>query len=349
MKKSLSHLALTLCLSPLLVQCIAAESDVKGLDMRLRTMDARMNDVDRKVADMDQSLAAAANQRAIQAETSNQVDQVKTRMLQLEGRLEEQSMALRKLQEAQASQRKNATERANQLQQRIEEIEAKNSELLAQVAVVSGTFTQLQEEQARQAAERAAAAAMAAEEARKKAEAVAAQSASVAAGDGPRELEPAQTKKKPEKTEEAAPPPQIAPEPARPVTVATAVETESSDPLYNSGLAAYKANKFKEAYSAFAKYLEKNRSGALAPNARFWMGESLFQQKEYELAILEYQKVIADYPKSDKAPAALFKQGMAFEKLDEKETARIVYNKLVADYPKSEQVAQAKKRLAELQ
>ena len=58
--------------------------------------------------------------------------------------------------------------------------------------------------------------------------------------------------------------------------------------------------------------------------------------------------MIADYPKSNKAPAALFKQGQAFEKLSEKDTAKIVYNKLLADYPKSEQVEMAQKRLKAL-
>jgi tol-pal system protein YbgF len=346
MKKSLNHLALTLCLSPLLVQCIAMENDVRGLDMRLRTMDARMTDMDRKVADMDQSLAVAANQRAIQAEMGNQLDQTKSRMLQLEGRLEEQTMALRKLQAALATQKNSTTERANQLQQQINEMEARNRELLTQLAAVSGTFTQLQEEQAREATERAAVAARAAEEARKKAESLASAQTASPADNGPRALEPVQTKKKPEKPEGLVP--QSAPEPARPVSLATAVDAESSDPLYNSGLAAYRANKFKEAYSAFSQYLEKNRTGALAANARFWMGDCLFQQKEFELAILEYQKVIADYPKSDKAPAALFKQGAAFENLDEKETAKIIYNKLIADYPKSEQVEQARKKLTGL-
>jgi TolA-binding protein len=58
--------------------------------------------------------------------------------------------------------------------------------------------------------------------------------------------------------------------------------------------------------------------------------------------------VIADYPKSNKASAALYKQGEAFEKLSEKDTAKIVYNKLIADYPKSEQVEMAQKRLKAL-
>ena len=164
---------------------------------------------------------------------------------------------------------------------------------------------------------------------------------------GPKTIEPEQTKKKPGKTEETTKPEETA-RPTSDKTVAQDPETNTSDTVYNKGLAAYKANKYKEAYSAFSSYLEKNRTAPLAPNARFWLGECLFQQKEFELAILEYQKVLADYPKSNKAPAALYKQGQAFEMLAEKDTAKIVYNKLLADYPKSEQVEMAQKRLKEL-
>ena len=67
----------------------------------------------------------------------------------------------------------------------------------------------------------------------------------------------------------------------------------------------------------------------MAPNARFWLGDCYYSQQEFELSILEYQKVIADYPNHAKAPAALLKQGLAFEKLKDNETAKIVYKKVL--------------------
>jgi tol-pal system protein YbgF len=86
----------------------------------------------------------------------------------------------------------------------------------------------------------------------------------------------------------------------------------------------------------------------MAANARFWLGDSLYNQNEFELAILEYQKVIADFPSSPKAPAALLKQGLSFEKLNEKATAGIVYNKLLNEYSGSEQATTARQRLDSL-
>ena len=81
------------------------------------------------------------------------------------------------------------------------------------------------------------------------------------------------------------------------------------------------------------------------PNAIFWSGDCLYNQKEYEMAILEYQKVVADYPKAPKAPAALLKQALAFEKLGDSQTAEIIYQKIVSEYPKSDQAKTARQRL----
>ena len=118
--------------------------------------------------------------------------------------------------------------------------------------------------------------------------------------------------------------------------------------IYDKGLELFRTSKFNDAYRTFNDYITKYPKGKMAPNARFWLGDCYYNQQEYELAILEYQKVIADYPKDGKAPSALLKQGLAFEKLKDKDTAKIVYNKLVKDYPKSDQVETAKKRLEAL-
>ncbi|OGQ99448.1 MAG: tol-pal system protein YbgF [Deltaproteobacteria bacterium RIFOXYD12_FULL_55_16] len=326
MKRSLTNLALILCLSPLLMHC-AAEKDVRGIDMRLRTTDS-------KIAEMDDTVTAMKNQRSAIAELANQLEQTKSRLLQLEARVEEKNIQTRKNLDDQALLKKNTHSQIEQLRGQMTEVNSKVASITAQVASFTGDVNRIQEDKAREAAERAASAARVADEARKKADTVSA----------PKIIEPEQVKRKPVKTEEAAKPE----EPVKPPTdkpAAQDTETGASDPLYNKGLAAYKANKYKEAYNAFSSYLEKNRTAPLAANARFWLGECLFQQKEFELAILEYQKVIADYPKSNKASAALFKQGQAFESLAEKDTAKIIYNKLLAEYPKSEQVEMAQKRL----
>ncbi len=78
------------------------------------------------------------------------------------------------------------------------------------------------------------------------------------------------------------------------------------------------------------------------------MGESLYQQKEYDKAILQYQQIITSQPKHAKTPAALLKQGMAFEQLSDKDTAKIIYQKIINSYGSSPEAAQAKTKLSAL-
>jgi TolA-binding protein len=78
------------------------------------------------------------------------------------------------------------------------------------------------------------------------------------------------------------------------------------------------------------------------------MGESLYQQKEYDQAILQYQKIISSQPKHAKTPAALLKQAMAFEQLSDKDTAKIIYQKIISSYGSSPEAAQAKSKLGSL-
>ena len=58
--------------------------------------------------------------------------------------------------------------------------------------------------------------------------------------------------------------------------------------------------------------MEKYPKSNSADNAQFWIGEIYYREKWYEKAILEYQKVIENYPQGNKISAALLKQGLHF-------------------------------------
>jgi tol-pal system protein YbgF len=357
-------LILTLLLSPFLVQCIATQQDLKSMELRLRTVNNRLINMDRSFDDLQEETTSRANKNTVealqkhQASTANDIDELKTRLLQVQGQIEENSHHTRKLQEDAVDYRDSLSTRFHDLNDGIENLRAQQEELGAKIddlnKRISGNETRFREfatelssqkeakaaaaaEKARKAAEAAAKAAQEAEKARAKATEKARKAKEKAAASGPRTISPENTKKKigdgktTEKTRKST--------------------TASGDPakkLYDSGMAAYAAKKFQDAYAAFTNYIEKYPKGKLIANARFWLGDSLYSQNEYELAILEYQKVIADYPKHDKAPAALLKQGLAFEKLKDTETAKLVYYKLGDDYPNSKEAAAGKKRLQKL-
>lgn len=336
-KTTVGNIVLSICLTPFLMQCVAAEKDVRGLDLRTRNINTQL-------ADLERDVAALKNKSVNQAEMGEMIDRLNTEMLQMQGQLDENTHQFRRFQEESAIGREELSQKVDEVDNNLENIQITLAQLADQLNQTTAQLSQATEELAeikqariREATERALAAKRAAEEAKRQ--------ATKPQKNGPKEIVPEQTKKKVtqpqvaklQDNEKPAPPAKPASEPS---------SEKSGDELYDKGLALFKAKKYKEAYHSFSEFIEQNPDGAMAANARFWRGDSLYNQGEYELAILEYQNVIADFSSHPKAPAALLKQGLAFEKLKEPDTAKIVYTKLLEEYPKSEQASAAKERLA---
>ena len=338
MQKSLWTKVLILGFAPFLLQCTAASGQQSNAALRLRTLETRMTTIEKNTSSL-----TAQNQG--QAEMGLTVDNLEAQMMQIKGRLEEDA---RQLREIKKENKEGLTSLDHQIDNRIEEnnakiqkqLEERLSEMqknMAKLADLLNTAMQeidnMKQVRAKEASESALAAAKAAKEARERAEkqkeqvAAASEPPQPAKNTGLREIAPAQTKKSMSSKD----------------TKESGTKTpEKEMSLYDKGLKLYHSQKYKEAYNTLQDYIEKEPNGKMVPNARFWLGDSLFKQREYELAILEYQKVIADYPKDDKAPAALLKQGLAFERLKDTETAKLVYKKLLEDFPKSDQAVTAK-------
>jgi len=100
-----------------------------------------------------------------------------------------------------------------------------------------------------------------------------------------------------------------------------------------------------KAREKFQSFLLLYPNSDLADNAQFWIGESFYKQKEYERAILEYEKVIQRYSQGSKVASALLKQGFAFYALDKIEEAKILFDRVISKAPQSEQAQIAKKKL----
>ncbi len=330
-------------LLPLLSGCVT-DQDFRGLQLQLRNLDNRMVEMERELDYLRSNAGSSVEvMRKQQAGMGSTIDRLNSEMMQIKGQLDESRHRYRTLQEenqklqGEIVQLQKKTE-AQISAQRMSVVEPGPSEIDTRLSSVQTNQAAMEAEKAREAA-------LAAELARKEAELV--QSAGQ-----PREISAERSKKVPGSTESAAvttadtrPASAIQPNqpPVKPQT------KTSGNTMYDEGLELFKAKKYKEAQKVFTEFAQKNPKDELAISARFWIGDCLFNQDEFAMAILEYQNVIADYPNHAKAPAALFKQGMAFEKLQDIETARIVYNKILAEYPNSDQIEPASSRLKKLE
>jgi tol-pal system protein YbgF len=123
---------------------------------------------------------------------------------------------------------------------------------------------------------------------------------------------------------------------------------KTPDAIYQKGIDANKAGDFAKSREQFSRFIELFPNHELVANAHYWLGETYYSEKSYDQAILEFEKVVKEFPTKGKAPAALLKQAMAFKELGDSKSARFVYKKLIENYPLADEVAVAKEKLKEL-
>jgi len=122
------------------------------------------------------------------------------------------------------------------------------------------------------------------------------------------------------------------------------VSTRAGD-LYKDAYETLQKGDTEGARRKFEAFLKQYPNTELSDNAQFWIGETYYLKKDYEKAILEYEKAITKYPEGDKVPAALYKQALAFLELGDKTNARNILKKVIERYPSSDQAKLAKKKL----
>jgi len=359
MKKPFANLLVLLTFTPFLVQC-ATQEEVRTLSYQLRA-------VNKKLEDMQANTVGEIQKK--QANSSGQLTEMQQEILALKGELEATAMANRQLQE-------QNKELENSLQgivnQKTSENEAKITQLNEQLKQQQESVTALHEARAQEAERKAKAAAEAAEAAKLKARTagtpqglvmIQVEQKKMVKGKAPAPVkpEPAAVKPAPVSTTPPAKPAaataSVTPPATEPVPAAVAQapkkepeqpKNEPGEEIFAQAQKKYEGGDYQGAYEAYESYIDQHGGGSNAVQARYMMGESLYHQKEYDQAILQYQKIISGQPKHAKAPAALLKQAMAFEQLSDKDTAKIIYQKIINTYGSSPEAGQAKSKLSSL-
>ncbi len=89
------------------------------------------------------------------------------------------------------------------------------------------------------------------------------------------------------------------------------------------------------AADAFRVFLRQYPSDRLAPEALYWLGESLFQQQQYRDAAELFLAVSTKYDTTARAPEALLRLGESLAALGEKEAACASLGEVLRKYPRA--------------
>lgn len=105
--------------------------------------------------------------------------------------------------------------------------------------------------------------------------------------------------------------------------------------------------KYEEASEMFRVVARKSR-GEDQKKAFFWVGESLFTNKDYANAALEFGEFRKNYPRDGLVPQAIFRQASSFKKMGRNKEAKLFFQELIEKHPKSAVSAKAKQELRHL-
>jgi tol-pal system protein YbgF len=123
---------------------------------------------------------------------------------------------------------------------------------------------------------------------------------------------------------------------------------QDKEALYAAAYQTFKEGNYDKSRTEFKNFLVAYPDTEYAGNAQFWIGECYFLEKNYEQAILEYEKVTKNYPKGNKVPYALLKQGLSFLKLNDKTSAKLILQQVINDFPNTNQARIARSKLQEI-
>jgi TolA-binding protein len=111
----------------------------------------------------------------------------------------------------------------------------------------------------------------------------------------------------------------------------------------DSALAAYKAQDYGSATSGFRGYLEASPKAKRALEARYYLADSLYKQKQYEQAAAEFGTVHDKSPTSFYGRRSALRLAQSFKQLGKTKDAKAFAELLVAESPNSEEAKTARK------
>lgn len=117
---------------------------------------------------------------------------------------------------------------------------------------------------------------------------------------------------------------------------------------YQRHYAALRAGKHAAAIAGFRGFVARYPDHDYADNAQYWLGEALYDQKQYKAAMREFRRVVKNYPRGNKVADALLKIGYCYASVGEPAKARDVLTQVTRVYPKSNPAKLAARKLAAL-
>ena len=117
---------------------------------------------------------------------------------------------------------------------------------------------------------------------------------------------------------------------------------EDPDQLYDLGYGYIQAGDYKQAESTFREFSERYKNNPRLGEARFWLGESVFEQRRYEDAAKIFLETHKKFPKSPLGAQNLLKLGVSLAGMNQRELACATLAEVPNKYPNLSNAVRAK-------
>ncbi len=122
----------------------------------------------------------------------------------------------------------------------------------------------------------------------------------------------------------------------------------SPSDLFDTAYSDYTKGRYALAVQGFQDYLKSYPGTDVADDAQYWIGESHYAQKDYKSAVADFDRLLKEWPRSNKAAAGLLKKAYALLELGQKAEAVVQLQYVIHEYSSSEEARLARARLKSL-
>jgi tol-pal system protein YbgF len=114
---------------------------------------------------------------------------------------------------------------------------------------------------------------------------------------------------------------------------------------YQAAFAFLKEQRYELSVMAFQQFLISYPDSQFANNAQYWLAESYYVRQNFDVALVEFEKLIKNYTTSRKVSDALLKVGYCNYELKRWNAARYALVRVQTDYPDTTAARLAEQRL----
>lgn len=127
------------------------------------------------------------------------------------------------------------------------------------------------------------------------------------------------------------------------------LQTPQESEIYDNAVnLILKEKKYDEAIPEFQSFLQQFPQSQYAPNAHYWLGQLLFNKRDWGNAEQHFEQVVKFHIDSSKRPDSILKLGVIAQKRSNIAKATQLFEQVISEYPDASEKRLAETRLRNL-